>query len=274
MNLQERIIMGPRKLLRILILAILLGGCDMQNRFLYFPNNDRPSASQLTAERMDFWQSRNVDYQGLILTENTSAPQGTIVIFHGNGGTAFDRAFYLSPLTNLGFRVILAEYPQYGGRPGKVGEKPFVIDGMETVRLAHEQYGPPIYLLGESLGCGVAAAIAKKTTIPIAGIILITPWDTLAAVAKSLFPYLPVTFFLTDKYDSIRNLQSFERKIAIIGAEHDEILPIRHAHALYTSLPQGKKRMWIIKGATHNDWPYFVNSSLWQEMTDFVKISK
>jgi len=174
----------------------------------------------------------------------------------------------------LGFRVILAEYPQYGGRPGEVGEKPFVADGLETVKLAYKQYGEPLYLLGESLGCGVNAAVAKQSSVPIAGIILITPWDTLASVAKSLFPFLPVKLVLTDKYDSIENLKSFKRKISVIGAERDEILPIRHAMNLYNALPEGKKRMWIIKGAGHNDWPFRADASLFQEMTDFVRMDK
>jgi pimeloyl-ACP methyl ester carboxylesterase len=153
-----------------------------------------------------------------------------------------------------------------------VGEKAFVADGLETVRLAFEQYGEPLYLLGESLGCGVATAVANKTSVKIAGIILITPWDTLAAVAKSLFPFLPVQLLLTDKYDSIGNLKTFAGKIAVIGAERDEILPIKHAHNLYNSLPEGKKRMWIVRGAGHNDWPMYADASLWKEMTDFVKV--
>mgnify|MGYP001236538883 FL=1 len=246
----------------------------MQNKFLYFPNDEWPSEAMLAAENLVLWQAAGSDFRGLISAGNAPTPSGTIVLFHGNGGTAYDRSFYLEPLTELGFRVILSEYPQYGGRPGKVGEKPFVVDGLETVRLAFEQYGEPIYLLGESLGCGVVAAVAKKTSTPIAGIILITPWDTLAAVAKSLFPFLPVTMLLTDKYDSISNLQSFKGNISVVGAERDEILPIRHAHNLFANLPEGKKRMWVIQGADHNDWPFHTEESLWREMTDFVKVDK
>jgi uncharacterized protein len=228
----------------------------------------------LASENMTLWQATASDYRGLIAAGDASAPNGTIVIFHGNGGTALDRGFYLEPMNALGFRVILAEYPQYGGRPGRVGEKPFVADGLETVRQAFEQYGEPLYLLGESLGCGVAAAVAKQATTPIAGIILITPWDTLASVAKSLFPFLPVKLVLTDKYDSIENLKSFPKKISVIGAERDEILPIKHAHNLYANLPEGQKRMWVILGAGHNDWPFQADESLWREMTDFVKVDK
>jgi hypothetical protein len=79
---------------------------------------------------------------------------------------------------------------------------------------------------------------------------------------------------LTDKYDSIENLKSFRKKISVIGAEHDEILPIKHAVNLYNALPEGRKRMWIIKGAGHNDWPMHADASLFKEMTDFVRINK
>lgn len=258
-------------ILLLLIAAMFLGGCHMQNRFLYFPSAEWPTASGLEYEKMKLWQADDKDYQGLIAATEAPAPNGTIVLFHGNGGTALDRGFYLKPFMDLGFRVILAEYPKYGGRPGKVGEKPFVADGLKTVIFAHEEYGEPLYLVGESLGCGVAAAVAKQTSAPIAGIILITPWDTLASVAKSLFPFLPVKLVLADQYDSIENLKSFKNKIAVMGAQRDEILPIKHAVNLYEALPEGRKKMWIVKGAGHNDWPMYTDASLFREMTDFVK---
>jgi len=233
-----------------------------------------PQPQLLAAERVRLWPDSAVNYRGLIADSNSLASEGTILLFHGNGGTALDRSFYLAPLMNLGFRVILAEYPQYGGRPGELGEKPFVADGLETVCLAYEQYGKPLYLLGESLGCGVAAAVCRQSPVPIAGIILITPWDTLALVAQSLFPFLPVKILLADKYDNIANLQTFRGRISVIGAEQDEILPVAHARNLYEKLPHGQKRLWIIKGAGHNDWPFFASFSLFQEITDFVNISR
>jgi len=243
----------------------------MQNRFLYFPSGVRPTTPTLAAQGLTLWQTTASDYRGLVAADDPPGPRATIIVFHGNGGTALDRGFYLGPLSAMGFRVILAEYPRYGGRPGKLGEKPFVADGLETVRLAQKQYGEPLYLLGESLGCGVVASIIKQTDTPIAGIILITPWDTLAAVAKSLFPYLPVTLLLTDKYDSVKNLRKFPGSIAVVGAERDEILPIKHAYNLYAALPEGRKRLWVIRKAGHNDWPLYADDSLWREMTDFVQ---
>jgi hypothetical protein len=267
-----------KETLKIILISFLVpmffGGCNMQNRFLYFPSAEVPSEQMLNSENMEFWQETDKDYRGLTYAADAPAPNGTIVLFHGNGGTAFDREFYLEPLMKLGFRVILAEYPKYGGRPGKVGEKPFVADGLQSVKLAYEQYKEPLYLLGESLGCGVAAAIARQTEVPIDGIILITPWDSLASVAKSLFPFLPVKLVLTDKYDSIENLKNYPKNISMVVAERDEILPIKHAYALYEKLPEGRKKMWVIKGAGHNDWPFHADASLFKEITDFVKVDK
>jgi len=113
--------------------------------------------------------------------------------------------------------VILAEYPKYGGRPGKVGEKPFVAAGLETARLAFEQYKEPLYLVGESLGCGVAPLLPNKLQCPLPHNINYALGHA-ASVAKSIFPFLPVKLVLTDKYDSIENLKSFRKKISVIGA--------------------------------------------------------
>jgi pimeloyl-ACP methyl ester carboxylesterase len=111
--------------------------------------------------------------------------------------------------------------------------------------------------------------VAKGSSVQIDGIILITPWDTLLSVAKEHFPWLPVRLFLKDKYDSIGNLKAFQGRIAIVGAEQDDIIPVHHAHALYQTLP-GNKKIWTIKGAGHNDWVDRVGPSWWQTITDYA----
>ena len=210
------------------------------------------------------------DYRGLAAAEEPRPCKGTVIVFHGNAGTAADRRYYPDALGIRGYRVILAEYPMYGGRKGELGEKAFVADGIGTVHLAFEEYGGPLYILGESLGSGVAAAVAGQTSVKIDGIILITPWDTLESVAKTKFPFLPVRLLLKDNYDSIENLHSFKGKIALVGAQRDEIIPIKHAGNLFSSLPGNAKRMWTIEGAGHNDWYTYTNSSWWKEITGFV----
>jgi pimeloyl-ACP methyl ester carboxylesterase len=247
-----------------------MSSCSLQYNMLYYPSSYLPSAAELTANNIQFWPSGPIGYRGFIGADEIRNIKGTIIVFHGNAGTADDRVYYIEALGSIGYRVILAEYPGYGKREGELGEKSFVSDAQVTVRLASEKYGGPIFLLGESLGCGVVAGLAKDKSLRIDGIILITPWDTLLSVSKSLFPLLPVGLFMKDKYDNSENLKSYPERIVIVGAERDEIIPIRHAHALYGSLT-GNKKMWIIKGAGHNDWPMFIDVPKWQEFMDFAR---
>ena len=253
----------------LLIMVMTLFGCDIQNTFIYFPDPVRPSERLLDAKGLKFWQRSGDDYRGLIGSEEAKAVKGTVIVFHGNAGRAADREFYVNMLGPLGYRVILAEYPGYGGRRGVPGEKAFVSDASGSLRIAFEEYGGPVYLLGESLGCGVTAAVAGTTPVPVEGIVLITPWDSLISVARSKVPGLLVKVLLKDRYESVANLRSFRKKIAVVGAERDDIIPVRHAEALYASLP-GEKRMWTIRGAGHNDWPMFIGAARFREIMDFV----
>lgn len=251
------------------LLTMLLASCDLQYRFLYYPDGFMPSREELAANGMRFWPSGPVGYRGFIGAGDGVNFKGTVIVFHGNAGTAADRAYYVSALGAIGYRVILAEYPRYGMRKGALGEESFVRDAQATVHLVSEQYGKPIFLLGESIGCGVAAAAVRDNTLEIAGIILITPWDTLLAVARMHFPWLPVRWFMKDKYDNVANLASYGGRIAVVGAEQDDIVPIRHAKQLF-GLLTGVTRMWTIKGAGHNDWPALVDKAKWQEFMNFV----
>jgi uncharacterized protein len=249
-------------------LVMSLFSCNMQYRMLYYPSSYVPSEKELAAIHLRFWPAKT-DYRGFIDTTEIRSIKGTVIVFHGNAGTADHRAYYLAALGSMGYRVILAEYPGYGARKGDLGEQSFVNDAQVTARLASGKYPGPIFLLGESLGCGVVAAAAKDKSLRIKALLLITPWDSLSAVAKSLYPLLPVGLFLKDQYDSVENLKSFQGKVAVVGAERDEILPIRHADALYKSL-SGDKKLWVIQRAGHNDWPMFVDAKQWQEFMDFI----
>jgi pimeloyl-ACP methyl ester carboxylesterase len=245
-------------------------GCNLQYSMLYYPEASVPSQAELDARRLRFWPSGPAGYRGFIGTAETGNVKGTVIVFHGNAGTAADRGYYTEALGPPGYRVILAEYPRYGKREGELGETSFVADARESVRTAVKMYGGPVILLGESLGCAVAAGAAADPSLRIDGLLLITPWDTLAAVAKSHFRFLPVGLFLKDRYDNCRNLKAFQGKIGVVGAQLDDIVPLRHAEALYRSLPGPGKRMWILPGVGHNDWPGVAGPPLWREFMSFL----
>jgi alpha-beta hydrolase superfamily lysophospholipase len=192
-----------------------------------------------------------------------------VVVFHGNAGGARDRVYYGLALEARGYRVVLAEYPGYGGRGGELSEDSFIRDGRETARQALAAFGGPLLVWGESLGAAVAAGVAADPTLPVAGVALITPWDRLSNLAQSLYWYLPARWLLRDRYDNIAHLEQYRGKVAVLVAERDEIIPARHSQRLYDALREPKRR-WIFAGAGHNSWPVDPRASWWDEALEWL----
>jgi len=239
-----------------------------QRKMLYLPEGNVPVAAELHAHGLQLWPTGNdSDYLGLLAKPDSGVVRGTVIVFHGNAGTALDRYNYLPPLLSRGYRVLLAEYPGYGGRPGKPGEKRYVADARETVAAVHGAFPGPLYLWGESLGCGITAAVAAGS--PTAGVVMLTPWDSLTAVAKSYYWYLPVHWLLRDHYDNLGNLSNFKGPVAVLVSEKDQTIPPRFGLHLYEGLSEPKK-LWLFPGAEHSDWPDAPDEKWWGEVMDFL----
>ena len=201
------------------------------------------------------------------------APRGTIVVFHGNGGWCVDRTAYVDAITRRGFRVFLYEYPGYGGRPGRPSEAAIVPDARALVRSLDQAGYGPVYVWGESLGAGVAAAACADPTLPVHGLTLAMPWDNIANVGLAFYPYLPVRLLMIDKYDSIANLEHFQHPICVIRSEEDEVIPPPLTLNLYAHLPEPKK-MIEFDGYGHNDWPDSPELSWWDDALNFIAPKK
>ncbi len=240
-----------------------------QRRLLYMPDTRRPTAADSQRVGLRFWPTDDDAYRGFVSTASPNPSQGTVIVFHGNAGMALNRSYYVRALEPLGYRVILAEYPGYGGRTGHPSEAQFVIDAKETIQMAHERFGEPLFLWGESMGCGVAAAAAADSSVPVAAMILLTPWDTLPSLAQSLYWYLPVRWLARERYDNVTHLQSFTGRVAMLITEHDEIIPYRHSRRLYETLSAPKKQ-WIFQDAGHNSWPVGPYETWWQQVMRFA----
>jgi alpha-beta hydrolase superfamily lysophospholipase len=240
----------------------------LQRRLLYFPNLNTPADETLAREGLRFWPRRE-SYRGLVSVAPPRDSKGTVVVFHGNNSLSAQRGFYARALERLGYRTVLAEYPVYGGRNGKLSETEFVADARETVRQVYEEFGGPLFILGESLGSGVATAVAADRSLPIAGLILITPFDSISALAQTLYWFIPARWMVWDKFDSVTNLRSFHGPVAVLMAERDNVVPKQHTIGVYESIP-GPKELWRFEGASHTDWAFRSEESWWREVMEFV----
>lgn len=248
----------------LLVLVVFL----LQRNLIYFPDREKPPADDLRSMGLQFWPDGS-DFKGLISIGESRPAKGTVIVFHGNAGSAWHRGYYVHALEPLGYRVVLAEYPGYGGRPGKMNEKNAVADAGEIIAKARLQFGDPVFLLGESMGAGVAAAAAAHAGQPVSGLVMVTPWDSLPSLAQTHYWYLPARWLVKDQYDSIDNLQSFDRPVAVALAVNDEVIPNKHTMTLFNAV-KAPKRLWQFKNAGHNSWPTQPNAPWWKEAMAFV----
>lgn len=261
-----------------LLVVVALAYCSIlvvlylvQDKILYFPDVYPLAEAKNRAQSLHLriWPEDGSDYHGFVPADRSGTPRGVILLFHGNAGAALDRSFYAKELAHLGYTLILFEYPGYGARAGVVREASFVSAAVEAARAAIGQLGEPLYLFGESLGCGVASAVAGSGEVPVAGVVLITPWDSLPLLAQSVYWYLPAKWLTRDRYDNVRNLSRYRGPVAVAIAEHDEVVPPARGRRLFDLLA-GRKNLWVLPGAGHNDWPGAVNALWWSDVMRFV----
>jgi hypothetical protein len=247
------------------VLLYLFAGCALyfaQDRLVLFPGRDDPQAA--FAAEHDFELSRWTtagNYRGLVAEPRSVPIKGTILVFHGNALSVNYRLFIAANLTPLGYRVALAEYPGYGGRDGVATVRALMASAEDDYRVAAHTWPGTMILLSESFGGGLVAQIARRHGREIAGLILITPWDSLAALAQEKFRIFPAAWLLHERLDSVAALAGFTRPVVVAAAENDEVIPASHAEALAARLADAT--FFLMRGAAHNTWPQFVASENW-----------
>ncbi len=229
--------------------------------------------AQAGAYGVEAWR----DAEGQLIGWKTPAPPGpeplrSAVVFHGNGGMAIHRSYYAEGLQLLDgqrWAVYILEYPGYGSREGRPTEKAFYEAARETLTEISKVEGELLFLIGESLGSGVATQMAAEFSEQVDGILLVTPFTTLADVGARHFWGFPVRLLLRDRYNNVSALAEYSGPVAILLAEHDEIIPVDLGQELYETI-DGPKRLWIQKGQTHNTLDLTPGLPWWEELTGFL----
>ena len=147
--------------------------------------------------------------------------------------------------------LYLMHYRGYGASSGRANEAALHNDAQALWALVSRSH-TDITVMGRSLGSGVAVRLAS--TQPTAkSLILVTPYDSVAAVAAAQFPWFPVRWLLTDTFDSAALAPGLKMPITVIAAENDAVIGRQHTQALMGKLPAGAVRYTEVSGAGHND---------------------
>jgi uncharacterized protein len=159
---------------------------------------------------------------------------------------------------------LLVDYRGYGSSGGAPSEKALVSDALQWYD--HFKSTEKIYVFGRSLGSGVAVQLAAQR--PVAGVILVAPFDSLVEVGKRHYPFLPVGWMLRHPFDSVAIAPAMKAPLLAIVASDDDIIPPVHSKRLYDAWG-GPKRWVALEGAGHNSTDGAAN--YWSSIIAFLK---
>jgi uncharacterized protein len=149
--------------------------------------------------------------------------------FGGNAWNAEAMALYLHGLFP-GHEVIAFHYRGYPPSSGEPGAKALFHDSLAIFDRLQQERARKVVAVGFSIGSGVAAYLAHHR--PVAGLVLVTPFDSLKALAREHFSWAPTGLLLRHRMPTIDLVKDRRTPTALISAGRDTIVPPRRTEPL------------------------------------------
>ena len=254
----------------IVLVVIALGVCAAawlaQERLIFFP---QPVVSTThlpaRASTLEVVAADGTRLRGWIVgPERTPAP---VVIYFG--GNAEEVSWTLSDARwPREWAIAGLNYRGYGTSEGEPGEAALTADALAIYdAVAHREDIDPmrIVVFGRSLGTALAVRLAAER--PVAGVVLVSPYDSLVAIGKHHYPLLPVSLLLRHRFDVLSDARRNTMPLLVIVGESDSIIPLERSRALYDAWA-GPKRWQVESRADHNDLGS--SASFWSGVADFL----
>ncbi|MCC5986423.1 MAG: hypothetical protein JJT95_02000 [Pararhodobacter sp.] len=197
-------------------------------RWAMAPGPDLPES----AERLELALEGGEVLHGQLLP----APGGAggerplVLGFGGNAWDAVSVALYLRDVLP-GHDVASFHYRGYAPSTGWPAASALKDDALAVHDHLQAMAGPrPVLAVGFSIGAGPAARLAAEREL--AGVVLVTPFESLHEVARQHYPWLPVGWLFRHRMEPAEDLADAGVPVALIVAAHDRIIPPARAAAL------------------------------------------
>jgi pimeloyl-ACP methyl ester carboxylesterase len=232
----------------------LLAGCE---DLVYFPQPlPRGAHEAITArfprvESLRLVRPDGVSLRGWLARGAGTSPRPLALYF---GGNAEEVSWMLERREAFaGWDLALVNYRGYGASEGHPRETDLYGDALavydELATRADVDRGR-IVAIGRSLGSGVVTYLATQR--PLAGMVLISPFDSITAIGQRHYPFIPVRFVMGNLYDSLARAPGIRVPLLVVTGERDTIIPAAHSARLFEAWG-GPKQAVVIPGAGHND---------------------
>jgi len=222
-----------------------------QRALMYFPDRQRTLPAAAGLPQAEEVVLDTADGEKVIAWHVRSRGDKPVVIyFHGNGGALNLRVDRFTRLAAEGVGLLAVSYRGYGGSTGRPTETGLIEDARAAYAYAAERYPGRIVLWGESLGSGVAIALAAEK--PVAKLILDAPFTSAVDIAAAIYWFLPVRLLMRDTFRSDLRIAQVKAPVLILHGDADAVVPIAYGERLLAMIP-GKKHMVRFAGGEHVD---------------------
>jgi uncharacterized protein len=223
-----------------------------QRSLMYFPDATRHVPAAVGLPQAEEVRLTSADGERLIAWH--VPPRGAkpvVLYFQGNAGALDLRADRFRWLIADGTGLLALCYRGYGGSTGKPSEDGLIRDAFAAYDFAAARYpAQRIVLWGESLGTGVAVALAAERQV--GGVMLDAPFSSAADVGASAYPFVPVRWFMKDTFRSDLRIAKISAPLLVLHGERDRVVPIRFGERLF-ALAHEPKRMVRFPASEHAD---------------------
>jgi uncharacterized protein len=233
-------------------LALVVGMYLFQRSFQYHPNPIASDPKMVGLRRAETVTIKTADGE-MILAWHHKAELGkpTIIFFHGNGGGISTRAGKQAFFANRGFGFLAVSYRGYEGSSGSPSEAGFIQDAESALDwlIASGIEEKHVFVLGESLGTGVAVQLAAKRKI--GALALEAPYANAVDVGAAVYWYLPVKWLMKDQFRSVDYITKVSAPLFIVHGALDGLIPLSQGQQLFKSANE-PKNMFVLDDKGHS----------------------
>src|SRR5215471_15303564 len=177
------------------------------------------------------------------------ADKPVVLYFHGNGGSLRGRVDRFRALTADGTGLVALSYRGYGGSSGSPTEPGLLNDASAAYAFALTRYPARIVLWGESLGSGVAVALAAEK--PVGHVVLESPFTSAVDVAAGRYWFVPVRLLMKDQFRSDLRIGKVTSPVLVLHGDRDHVVPFVFGERLYAMI-NAPKQFVRFPGLGHN----------------------
>ena len=216
-----------------------------QKSMLYYPDN------QDFENCIAFNDYEKLEQNGTRFYYKENSLDELIIYYHGNAGSACDRAYNKEIFEDSGRSVIFLEYAGYSNNDKQPSQKLILKDVENLEEFIKTKDFKDIIVYGQSIGSGPASYHASISQID--SLILVSTFSNLVDLVQSKYIVYPASILLQEKYDNLENLKNFDGELLMLHGDSDSGIPARFSRDLFNQLEMKDKEYVLIKGVGHND---------------------